>query len=304
MINDKTIDSRNATYWCAFGDKELLSKLDEAASNGNGKQLAKIVNAVQKKVKQKAESQLEEGMWDFVQTANQAAFPMATGNPFQPNFRGMDPSSGELSLQDQQKNNVIAAAVTAAAVGTTFVPEGWAALGSAIAGALGSAGAWLASAAASTAASVGTAGVMAIVSGLVSVSTYLYPRIAKLLKDVCRSGEIAICKFESDGEKYLAVFSLKKKRWQLVFQGSRFASLAVDVPPVDVQSFFETEFFKKFLAQCKKYIDAVYGDAKRMKCLEVLGDMADKKSKKDLQQLLDARQPIEQYMLNGIYAAS
>ena len=61
------------------------------------------------------------------------------------------------------------------------------------------------------------------------------------------------------------------------------------MPPVDVQSFFESEFFKKFLAQCKKYIDAVYGDDKRMKCLEVLGDMADKKSKKDLQQLLDAR---------------
>lgn len=303
MINDKTIDSRNATFWCAFNDKKLLSKLDEAASSSDGKQLAKIIKAVQRKTKQKTESQLREGMWDFAQAAHQAAFPLATGNPFQPNFRGMDPSSGVPSLQDQQKNNVVAAAVAAAAAGTTFIPGGWAALGAAISGALGTAGSWLASLAPSLV-SVGTASVLAIVTGLVSVSTYLYPRIAKLLEDVCRSGEIAKCKFEADGEKYLAVFSLKRQRWQLVFQGSRFVSSTVDVPPVDIQSFFESEFFNKFLAQCKKYVDAVYKDTKRMKCLEVLGDMADKESKKDMQQLLDAKTPIEQYMLKGMYTTS
>ena len=108
---------------------------------------------------------------------------------------------------------MIAGAAAAAIVGTSLVPGGWATLGSAIAGALGTAGAWLAT----TASSVGTGGVMAIVGGLVSVSTYLYPRIAKLIADICRSGEIAKCKFEADGESYLATFSLKKKRWQLMF---------------------------------------------------------------------------------------
>lgn len=306
MVNDKTIDARNATFWCAFNDDVLISKLDEASDVDaeGGKRLAKIVKTVEKKAKQKAEGQLEEGMWDFVQIANQTAFPLATGNPFQPNFRGMDPTSGELSMQDQQKNNVIAGAAAAAVVGTSLVPGGWAALGSAIAGALGTAGAWLASTAASTIAAVGTGGVMAIVGGLVSVSTYLYPRIAKLIKDICRSGEIAKCKFEADGEKYLAVFSLKKKRWQLVFQSNRMLSASVNVPAADVKSFFDSEFFNKFLAQCSKYADAIYKDNKRMKCLEVLAKMADKKCQKDMQQLLDAKAPIEQYMFAGSYTTT
>lgn len=299
MVNDQTIDVKSATYWCAFKDEELIAKLDEAGKYdaADGKKLAEVVKAVDKNIKQKNEGELKEGMWDWAQAAHQAAFPMATGNPFQPNFRAMDPTSGVPSLQDQQKNNVIAAGAAAAIVGTSMVPGGWAALGSAIAGALGTAGSWLAG----IAGSLGASAVMAVVGGIVSVSTYLYPRVAKLVKDICRTGEIAKCKFEADGEKYLAVFSLKKKKWQLVFQSSRMMSSAVDVPATDVKAFFESKFFNKFLAQCMKYSDAIYNDSKRFECLEVLAKMADSKSKKDMQKLLDAKSDVENYMAKGIY---
>lgn len=53
MVNDRTIDKMNATFWCAFMDDKLLAKLDEAASYDaeDGKKLAKIVNKVGKKMK-------------------------------------------------------------------------------------------------------------------------------------------------------------------------------------------------------------------------------------------------------------
>lgn len=301
MVNDSTIDVHTAKYWCAFADKEMLKLLDDAASTSaeEGKKLKDIANKV---VNAKGKKIVAEGLWDWVQIANQTAFPLATGNPFQPNFRGQDPSSGELSLQDQQRNNVIAGATAAALAGFSLVPGGWAALGSAIAGALGTAGTWLAATAA-TAASLGTAGIMAIVGGLVSVSTYLYPRIARLVKSICREGDVAKCEFEADGQKYMAVFSLSKKRWQLVYTNNRWVRSTVDVSNSDVAAFFSSDFFKKFLAQCKTYIDAVYGNEKRMECLEVLAKMAEKKTQKDIQTVIDAKKTIYDYMLPGTYVS-
>jgi hypothetical protein len=119
---------------------------------------------------------------------------------------------------------------------------------------------------------------MAIVGGLVSVSTYLYPRIARLVKSICREGDVAKCEFEADGQKYMAVFSLSKKRWQLVYTDNRWIRSTANVSKSDIAAFFSSGFFKKFLAQCKTYIDAVYGNEKRMECLEVLAKMAEKKT--------------------------
>ena len=127
-------------------------------------------------------------------------------------------------------------------------------------------------------ASIGTYGIMAIVGGIVSASSYLYPRIAKLLNSICRSRDIAKCEFEADGEHYIAVFSLSSNRWQLMYKDGRWTKSDVNVPDNDVALFFTTDFFHKFLGRCGEYIDAIYQDPKRMECLEVLAKMADKKS--------------------------
>lgn len=103
---------------------------------------------------------------------------------------------------------------------------------SAVAG-LGSVGAWLASAAAG-AASLGLNACLGIAGGLVTVSSWLYPRMSKLVRDMRRSGVLAKCEFEADGEKMAAVFSLSSKRWELVYPGMRLAS-RVKVPPGDVK---------------------------------------------------------------------
>lgn len=144
---------------------------------------------------------------------------------------------------------------------------------------------------------------MAIVGGLVSVSTYLYPRIARLVKSICREGDVAKCEFEADGQKYMAVFSLSKKRWQLVYTNNRWVRSTVNVPNNDVAAFFSSDFFKNFLSQCKKYIDAVYKNKKRMQCLEVLANMAEKKTSKDIQTVIDAKKTIYDYMLVGTYVS-
>lgn len=157
-----------------------------------------------------------------------------------PNFRGMDPSTGVPSLQDQEKNSIIAAAASAALVGGAATAGGWGALGTAIAGALGTAGSYAAGLFASATAAVGTAGIAAIVGGLVSVSTYLYPRIAKLVKDLMRSKEIAVCKFEADGTPYKAVFALSKKRWELLYDNNRWIRSGTKVSPQDISSFFKS----------------------------------------------------------------
>lgn len=127
---------------------------------------------------------------------------------------------------------------------------------SAVAG-LGSFGAWLASAAAGVA-SLGLNACLGIVGGLVTVSSWLYPRMSKLVRDMRRSGVLAKCEFEADGEKMAAVFSLSSKRWELVYPGMRLAS-RVKVPAEDIKSFFESKFFSKFLARCGEIVGKVYG---------------------------------------------
>lgn len=293
MISDSTIDTTNAKYWCAFADKKLLELLDGAMdySTKEGKNLAKVA-----KMAAQSKKNLNEGFWDNINAMHQVAFPLATGNPYQPNFRALDPKSGVLSLQDQQCNNVIASATSVALVGGALAPGGWAAITSALLSAGGFVGSLVAPLA-STIASIGTAGVMAIVGGIVSVSTYLYPRIVKLLGEVCRTGEIAKCKFEADGQNYIAVFSLSKKRWQLTYAGGRWLKSNVNVGRDDISAFFSTDFFKEFLAQCKKYIDAIYGNPQRIECLNILAKMSENASKKDMQRLIDAKKDIETYML-------
>ena len=96
MISDHTIDPKTAKYWCAFADKKLLKALDDAMkhSKEEGKNFAEVAKKAVDASKNVDES------WNTIQAMHQAAFPMATGNPFQPNFRAMDPSSGVPSLQD------------------------------------------------------------------------------------------------------------------------------------------------------------------------------------------------------------
>ena len=293
MISDSTIDETSAKYWCAFADKKLLKLLDKAMDNSTkeGKNLAKVA-----KMAAQSKKKLNEGFWDNINAMHQVAFPLATGNPYQPNFRALDPESGVISLQDQQRNNIIAGATAAALAGGTLVPGGWAAITSALLSAGGFVGSLVAPLA-SVATSIGTAGVMAIIGGIVSVSTYLYPRIAKLLGEVCRTGEIAKCMFEADGQNYIAVFSLSKKRWQLAYADGRWLKSRVNVGKDDTSAFFSTNFFKEFLAQCKKHIDAIYSNPQRMECLSTLAKMSDNASKKDMQRLIDAKKDIETYML-------
>ena len=226
---------------------------------------------------------------------------MATGNPFVPNFRGMDPSTGVPSLQDQGKNSIIAAAASAALVGGAATAGGWGALGTAIAGALGTAGSYAAGLFASATAAVGTAGIAAIVGGLVSVSTYLYPRIAKLVKDLMRSKEIAVCKFEADGTPYKAVFALSKKRWELLYGNNRWIRSGTKVSPQDISTFFKSQFFKKFADRCWRMMDAVYNDAESMKALETLAKMADKKSGDLIKQVIDAKDLVNHEFKDGMF---
>lgn len=299
MINDNTIDEQSARYWCMFMDKDIAKLLAEAATHSEkeGKNLKKVI--VKAKKKAVAESKrIDEVNWNFVQAAHQAAFPMATGNPFQPNFRALDPNSGVPSLQDQQKNNVIAAGTAAALVGAAAAPGAWTAIMSAIAG-LGSVGAWFASVA-GAAASLGLNACLAIVGGLVTVSSWLYPRIAKLVRDIGRDGVLARCEFEADGEKHIALFSMSAKRWELIYPGRRLAS-KTKVSPEDMKMFFESQFFKKFLARCETFVSRVYNNNKTMQALETLAGMADKKCKKDIQLLVDAKSVVQNYMLAGKY---
>lgn len=171
---------------------------------------------------------------------------MATGNPFQPNFRALDPSSGVPSLEDQGKNNIVAGATAAALVGASFVPGGWAALGSAVTGALGS----VAGSAVSAIASLGSAGIAAVIGGLVTISSWLYPRIARWLKNLSRNSYVAECAFTADKTPYRCFFSLDEGKWILAYSNNRWLRSSVNVPSNDVQAFFETVFFKRFSSQC------------------------------------------------------
>lgn len=295
MINDRTIDAKTAKFYCLFMDGEIAKALDNADKydEKDGKRFAKVINMA---LKAKRKESINEVNWDLVQGAHQAAFPMATGNPFQPNFRALDPKSGVPSLQDQQKNNVIAGATAAAIAGASFIPGGWAAL----AGAFSAAGGWLTSAITAATTTLGISGIMSIIAGLVTVSSYLYPRLAKVIKDFTRNGIIAQCKFEADGTPYKAVFSISNKRWELLYDNNRWLRSGTLVPTNDIQTFFESKFFDRFLKQCDKYL-AIYNDQVKMEQLQVLEKIADKSSKKDIRRLIDAKSVIHDYMLTGQY---
>ena len=296
MINDSTIDSQEAKYYCAFADKDLEAQLAKATSytKSDGKRLGKIVQDI---AKAKSNETLNEVDWNFAQAAHQAAFPLATGNPFQPNFRALDPSSGVPSLEDQGKNNIIAGATAAALVGTSFIPGGWAALGSAVTGALGS----LAGSAVTTVASLGTAGIAALVGGLVTVSSYLYPRIAKWLKNLSRNNYVAECRFTSNKTPYKCFFSLDECKWILAYDNNRWIRPGTKVPVADVQSFFETAFFKDFASQCQAYLSVVFNNEKNKEALRTLASMSDKASSKQLNAFLDAEAKIKENLFEGKY---
>lgn len=46
---------------------------------------------------------------------------------------------------------------------------------------------------------------------------------------------------------------------------------------------------------------AVYGDKKKVECLKTLAKMSDKKSKDDVQMLVDAQPAVEQFLVPGKY---
>ena len=296
MLNDKTIDTSKAKYYCAFADKDLEAQLAKATSytKSDGKRLGKIVQDI---AKAKTDESLNEVDWNLAQAGHQAAFPLATGNPFQPNFRALDPSSGVPSLEDQGKNNIIAGATAAALVGASFIPGGWAALGGAVTGALGS----LASTAVTTVASLGTAGIAALVGGLVTVSSYLYPRIAKWLKNLSRNNYVAECRFTSNKTPYKCFFSLDECKWILAYDNNRWIRPGTKVPVADVQSFFETAFFSKFSSRCQQHLNVIFDSKKNKDALRTLADMSDKASRKQLNAFLDAEQDIRENMFNGRY---
>lgn len=303
MLNDKTIDSSEAKYYCAFADKDLEAQLAKATSysKSDGKRLGKIVQSI---AKAKTNESLNEVDWNLVQAMHQAAFPLATGNPFQPNFRALDPSSGVPSLEDQRKQSLIAGATAAALVGASFIPGGWAALGTAVTGALGLAGSaatTTVSAATAAAASLGTAGIAAIVGGLVTVSSYLYPRIARWLKNLSRNSYAAECRFTSNKTPYKCFFSLDECKWILAYDNNRWIRPGTKVPVADVQSFFETVFFSKFSSRCQEHLSVIFDSQKNKNALRTLADMSDKASRKQLNAFLDAEQDIRENMFNGRY---
>lgn len=301
MLNDKTIDASKAKYYCAFADKDLEAQLAKATSysKADGKRLGKIVQSIAKA--KTNESSLNEVDWNFAQAAHQAAFPMATGNPFQPNFRALDPSSGVPSLEEQGKNNIIAAATAAALAGVSFIPGGWAALGGAVTGALGFLAGSAANTIVTTTASLGTAGIAAIVGGLVTVSSYLYPRIAKWLKNLSRNNYVAECRFTSNKTPYKCFFSLDECKWILAYDNNRWIRPGTKVPVADVQSFFETTFFSKFSSRCQEHLSVIFDSQKNKDALRTLADMSDKASRKQLNAFLDAEQDIRENMFNGRY---
>lgn len=295
MITDQTIEQMTARYWCAFSDRDLENKLNDATSftKEDGKRLAGILSRAQT-------SQLKEGMWDNVQAMHQAAFPMAIGNPFQPNFRGMDINSGVKSLQDQGKDNIIASTTAAALVGLNFIPGGWAALATAISAASSS----IISLIINGGSALGMAGISAIIGGIVTISSYLYPRIAEWLKGIRRDHCIAQCNFISNDTPYIAMFSLTTGKWELLYANNRWIRASATVQPEEKAQFFATKFFDRFKVQCQKNLMIIFGSKKNKELLTVLAEMSDKTSKEALQKFIASEQTIRNNMFGGIYVES
>ena len=297
MITDQTIEIDTAKYWCAFSDKDLEKKLNDATSftKEDGKRLAGVL----KKAKV-ASKKVSEGMWDNAQVAHQAAFPIATGNPFQPNFRALDPSSGVKSLQDQGKDNIIAGAIAAALVGLSYIPGGWAALTSAI----GAASSGIITTIANSASALGTAGLSALVGGIVTISSYLYPHITEWLKGIRRNNCIAQCNFISNDTPYIALFSLSTGKWELLYANNRWIRMNAVVPADEKAQFFSTKFFSKFNDKCKKNLSVIFDNPKNKELIKTLAKMSDKDSSKALLQFLDSENSIRSHMFNGTYVES
>lgn len=305
MINDQTIDTTGAKYWCAFNYKDLEKQLSKATSFS--KEDGKRLHGVFKQIEDKAEAIKKESLnetkgplkansfWDnFMNTQNMVGM---TGNPFCPNFREDAP----LSLEDQQKNTVIAAGIIAAAVGAVAAPGTWGALGAAVMGVIhGSA--FLSGIVAQIGLAGLSAGLTALVAGIAAVSSYLYPRIAESIKDIRRDEYLACCKFEADGTLYKAFYCLKTGKWELTYGNNRWIRDGASVSKKDIVDFFATEFFTKFLGRCKEILGVIVDKPKNVECIKTLAGMSDKESRKTLMVFVDAVPEIKNNMLRGIYA--
>lgn len=298
MINDKTIDYNTAKFYCAFSDDDLEQQLATATSYSktDGKRLGKIITAITTETKS-----LTETDWNFIQGMHQTAFPMATGNPYQPNFRALDPNSGVLSLKDQGKNNIIAAATSAALVGATTTPSVWNMLANSIASAGTTLAAYLGLKGAENTVRVGTWLITAIIGGIVTISSYLYPRIALWLKNMSRNNCIAECQFTSNNTPYKCYYSLNENKWILSYNNNRWIRSGIKVPDDDIQMFFTTQFFKKFVNKCQQYLEVIFNNKKNKEALYALAQISDKASKKQLELFLNNEVQIKNNLFLGKY---
>lgn len=307
MVSDNNIDKQSAKYWCIFADKDLKSHLDKAKKFGlrEGKNLkAALVKAEREVERLEGESQVQEDgtrgpldgntfMGNFMNPQNMVGM---SGNPFCPNLRQDAP----LSLEDQQRNTVIAGAVVAAGAAVVASPGAWGALGAAVIGLINSTS-WLAGIVAHVGLAGLSAGVTAAIGGLVSISAWLYPRMAKWVRDIRRTGIVAKCEFKADGVPYKAVYSMSKSKWQLLYGNNRWFRRGTKVDELSVDNFFRTDFFKTFVEQCKKHMDVVFGDAESLELVESLAKIADKESGKTLMQVIKSKDSIKQNMYAGLY---
>lgn len=137
-------------------------------------------------------------------------------------------------------------------------------------------------------------------AGYLFTATALAKFFAPYVKNMWRkifqgqNNKLAEVQFTADEAKYTANFDMDTMKWKL--------SSTFSITPEETMQFFDTEFFKKFCAQCKEYIAPILASKDSiLKQLESNKGKIDKKQYKFMTKLLSNANHVAANMFDPHY---
>lgn len=322
MISDKTIDESTATYWCAFADKDFKNALDNVLKTLKTAETQKIGQlAVQKTID--ANESINEGFLDAISRTPTVGAP---GMVFQI-------SNASPEMMKMQADHAAAATASAAAIAIPGVrhtlrrvlgkttkaairhPVGTTtAIGTAVAAKklvdasgnendswwkkletlvnkIWNVGKFINK----YGKSIAIAG--SIAYGLFKTAGLWLPPLSALIKRCLRGNSLAVCEFDSNETRYKIAFDMKYKKWQLSYVNFS----TEPPPPQETEQLMSTMFFRRFLDQCRKYIERIIDNEDRASVLKAISELSDRKTKEVLTEFFESDSIAMQNMFNLKY---
>lgn len=139
--------------------------------------------------------------------------------------------------------------------------------------------------------------------GLYKVRNYIIPNIKELYNYITTGKCVAKCVFTSGENTYISRFNIGSKKWELVYDDVKLFSKNAIPSSEETNSFFKTQFFKKYSSQCYEYMNKYLNDDTFIELINAVNNDSnvDDDVKNTLTLFIDNRENILNNLKNGSY---